>query len=585
MKGRILVTLFALPFAGVGAWMLWSIGSTFNDAWQMRAWQPVPAELLDAGYETRSGDSTTYEAYARYRYTYAGGAYSGERAALAGGGDNIGDFQRDLGRRLADTLAAGEPVTVWVDPAAPANSIVDRRIRWGLIGFKSIFLVVFGGVGCGLLVAAWRAPREKDTPRPGSSEQPWLANDNWQTNAVRSDSKSTMRGAWIFAVLWNLVSAPAPFIAYREVADNDNLLALAALLFPLVGIGLLAWAIRRTLEWRRFGATPVVLDPFPGSIGGHVGGTIDTNLAYAATQRFTVTLTCLHSYESGSGDNRSQREKALWQDEVVAQAAPGPTGTRLVFRFEVPEGLQPSDADQGGDSYHLWRLNVRASLPHADLDRNFNIPVYATATRSAHIGDRDVAAARSEHRSAAEQAVRDGMRSSYGSGGRKLAYPMGRHLGGGLAGILIGGLFAGAGWFLGVHEEQRLFGIVFGAVGSLIVLACAWLVLNSLEVRQQGEHIVSLRRLLGIPLRRREIRRADIVRLEKKSHMQSQNGGKHIIWYTVYGVARDGSRIVLGESFRGESGAAAAMRVLAQDLGISVSDDAPRLELDREMFA
>jgi hypothetical protein len=43
--------------------------------------------------------------------------------------------------------------------------------------------------------------------------------------------------------------------------------ALIRLLFPLVGIWLIACAIRRTREWRRFGAAPVTLDPVPGSIG------------------------------------------------------------------------------------------------------------------------------------------------------------------------------------------------------------------------------------------------------------------------------------------------------------------------------
>jgi hypothetical protein len=68
MKGRIFVTLFALPFFGIGAWMLVSTGSMFHDAWRMQGWEPVPAQLIEAGYETRSGDdSDTYKAYARYR--------------------------------------------------------------------------------------------------------------------------------------------------------------------------------------------------------------------------------------------------------------------------------------------------------------------------------------------------------------------------------------------------------------------------------------------------------------------------------------------------------------------------------------
>ena len=39
------------------------------------------------------------------------------------------------------------PAPVWVNPDAPGESIIDRDIRWGLVGFKSIFLFVFGGVG------------------------------------------------------------------------------------------------------------------------------------------------------------------------------------------------------------------------------------------------------------------------------------------------------------------------------------------------------------------------------------------------------------------------------------------------------
>ena len=91
--------------------------------------------------------------------------------------------------------------------------------------------------------------------------------------------------------------------------------------------------------FRGFSA-PVTLDPFPGSIGGHVGGTVDINLPFDQNAKFLLTLTNIHRYVSGSGKNRSRQEKARWQDVIVAHAEPGSKGTRLTFRFDVPEGLQ-----------------------------------------------------------------------------------------------------------------------------------------------------------------------------------------------------------------------------------------------------
>jgi hypothetical protein len=71
MKGRILGSLFALPFAAVGVFMLWSVGSTLSQAWQMQGWLPVSAHLLEAGYKTNTDDSNTYQVYATYRYAVA----------------------------------------------------------------------------------------------------------------------------------------------------------------------------------------------------------------------------------------------------------------------------------------------------------------------------------------------------------------------------------------------------------------------------------------------------------------------------------------------------------------------------------
>ena len=192
MRGRILVSLFALPFFSVGVWMLWSISSTLYDAWQMQSWAPVDARIVAAGYRTNSGDSETYEAWAEYRYAFHGVQFTGNRVNISSGGDNIGNYQKATGNRLNN--ARGQIVTAYVDPDDPRESVIDRDVRWGLMGFKSIFLFVFGGVGLGLLIAVWRAPREKDRTLATYQEAPWFLNDAWQTPTIRSGSFDPYRG-------------------------------------------------------------------------------------------------------------------------------------------------------------------------------------------------------------------------------------------------------------------------------------------------------------------------------------------------------------------------------------------------------
>ena len=97
MKGKIFISLFALPFFGVGVWMLWLVSSSFVDAWQMDSWVQTEARLTRGGYETHSGDdSNTHKAFAEYTFIYEGRRYTGNRVSLSGGADNIGSYQRDI---------------------------------------------------------------------------------------------------------------------------------------------------------------------------------------------------------------------------------------------------------------------------------------------------------------------------------------------------------------------------------------------------------------------------------------------------------------------------------------------------------
>ena len=139
MKGKVFLIIFALPFFGVGVWMLYSVSSNMIDAWRMQGWEVAEAALSQGGYETHSGDdSDTYKAYARYSYQFRGSAYTNNRVSIAGGADNVGDYQATLGRRLGTALSRGDSIEIYVNPDDPQDSVIDRKLRWGMVGFKSM---------------------------------------------------------------------------------------------------------------------------------------------------------------------------------------------------------------------------------------------------------------------------------------------------------------------------------------------------------------------------------------------------------------------------------------------------------------
>jgi hypothetical protein len=576
MKGRIFLLLFALPFFGVGVWMAWSTASTIYDVRQMKQWLTVSAQLTRGGWETHSGDdSDTFEAIAAYTYQVDGTVYHGDRVSIGGGSDNIGDFQQNLGRRLQNALSRGEYITVYVNPDDHGASVVDRSLRWEMIGFNLIFVFAFGGIGLGLIIYSFRAQNKPGLSEPELRQEPWLANSDWQSASIKSSSKQTMYFTWGFAAFWNLISAPIPFVVFREVTRSENYIALVGLLFPLVGIGLLTWAVRRTMEWRRFGPAPITLDPFPGSIGGHVGGTIDVRLPYDSNARFSLTLTSLYSYVSGSGKDRSRKTSAKWQDTQIAHATAGARGTRLEFRFDVPDGLNESDADQSDDQYYLWQLNLTAELPGADIDRDYEIPVYATRQHSQQLSNFSIDNARSNQRQVDLEIIQKMVRMDSGVGGRSILYPVGRNLGSGSSGALFGAIFTATGWYLLTSANQFFMAIIFGGIGLLVLVFSLYFGLNSLQVVAGGSDIRAIRRVLGVAIKQSRMSRSNVVRIDKKKSSITQSGTKHVVRYTLWAVDGKGQKMVVGEGFKGASQARAATEFLERELGLNFQAISP----------
>ena len=159
MLGLFMLALFAMPFAAAGLGILLFMTAPMVYDWaRMQAWHSVPAQVDSATLQSHkpSKGGTTYSVSTRYRYQVAGVEYTGDRASLTTRADNIGSFQEQLGHRLQGAERTGEPVTVWVNPAQPTESIVDRSLRPGLLALQLGLALAFGGFGGHLLVRMGR---------------------------------------------------------------------------------------------------------------------------------------------------------------------------------------------------------------------------------------------------------------------------------------------------------------------------------------------------------------------------------------------------------------------------------------------
>ena len=620
--------LFGLMFAGGGLFFLSKMALPMWQDWQaMRSWQPAYAQL-------QSVSGSENQTKARYRYEFDGISYNGDRVYVSTSNDNIGPYHKDLLAKLRQHQRANEPVPVWVNPQDPRQAVIDRDMRWGLFAFMSAFCSVFVLIGLLVAYAGIRSAGKKPVPgRPSLSalrrewkqkssdpsfnmnfleyaqqraaefdqqaksmtpQLDWHLRKGWGTATIRSEAKSGLIAIWGFAILWNAISWPLVMVLPKELA-KENYPALLVLLFPLAGLILLYQALRKLHEYRRFGIVRFEMDPYPGAIGGHVGGHIqvsrlDYATATASASKLLVRLECVYSYISGSGKNRSRRESIKWAEEGAPHMEASFQGVRLSFHFNVPENLPQADVEQTG-AYHFWRLSVRAEIPGVDLDRQFDIPVFNTGEKTRSIR-KDISAQVAERKEQKSEAVRQSieqgkfdieglshaMRISEYGGEISMAFPMFRNkVLTVFAAFFAGGFgFASYQMFLMVLKGGAmgvfigLFSVPFVLVAFLASLATVYLPFNNLRVRIARNEITVLRRLLVIPVFYRRLNVTDVSYLTIKSTGSTGQGIDKVGHFKVLAHDRNGKKVTLAEDLDGEAVAGHFRDYLAGRLNVEV---------------
>ena len=103
-------------------------------------------------------------------------------------------------------------------------------------------------------------------------------------------------------------------------------------LFPLIGLGLLSWAILQTLRRMRFGKTSLQLQTLPAPLGRSLKGTIEVKLPYPLPHGINLALTCINRVTTGSGKNQSTFDHIRWQEKKTLgseQIMAGPAGSTI----------------------------------------------------------------------------------------------------------------------------------------------------------------------------------------------------------------------------------------------------------------
>src|SRR5262245_4838754 len=133
---------------------------------------------------------------------------------------------------------------------------------WRTAAFLGLFAILFGGAGMGLIAAALAGRHEaarRQEVKARHPNEPWLWRQDWAVGRIADAGRKGQYALWAFAALWNLIAFPSAFFALREVQRSGNRLGLIALLFPLVGLGLIVAALRSSDRQRKFGLSTLEL--------------------------------------------------------------------------------------------------------------------------------------------------------------------------------------------------------------------------------------------------------------------------------------------------------------------------------------
>ena len=197
----------------------------------------------------------------------------------------------------------GTPLCIAAILAAMVAFTRARDGNWEQAALAASIALACGGAGFG---AIWwvrfhaRAADPSERLRAANPGAPWMWREDWARGEVRTSARRDANRLTIIAIAWCVATFPILFIVPHRAIRRADYFAIPSLIFPLVGIVMIAWAMRIRRRFRQYGESRFAMASVPGQIGGSLAGSIHVDKPLAAGQRVALELACINRTTRGS---------------------------------------------------------------------------------------------------------------------------------------------------------------------------------------------------------------------------------------------------------------------------------------------
>jgi hypothetical protein len=393
---------------------------------------------------------------------------------------------------------------------------------------------------------------------------------------INSNEKSSYWILVIIGIIFFLFTTPVIFAIPEEVSRGNNGIFFA-LILPLAGLGIILGGWKMRQKFLFFGPTPLTPSPIIGQVGGQMGGRIDLAQPWAK-RNLTLTLSCINTYTSGSGDNSTTHRKILWQEHDKPLDSPNGSGSKLEFCFDVPAGERTADTHKGRGTVH-WEVSVEGLINFMEFKRSWKLPAEeGTQTSNIDIPSAHKEASHVAKRKHAEASMEQQIQTEKTRDGLNILSDQGRNKS--MSGFLVlfGAIFASVGCFLFYQAFQGeamlwIMAPIFFCVGVGILGFGIFLVGRKLECKIIDDQVYTRRSVFGRILYTRQGKLTSPSQLVLKSTMSSTANGKQTEYMAVYANVDingpngfENKEIKLVEGIEGKAAGEAMKRKLADAL-------------------